>query len=134
MLGTFYYNDTNLCEQLDEAFQAWLRDIADLQNTGCTNVATEELAEIPAEFALEANYPNLFNPYTLIRYALPQRTAVRLSVYDLQGRLVWVFVGGERAAGWHEVRFEADGLPSGVYFYQMEAGVFRAVHSMMLLR
>jgi len=56
---------------------------------------------------LAANYPNPFNPSTRIRYALPQPAAVRLSVYDLRGRLVTVLVATEQATGWHEVTFES---------------------------
>ncbi len=56
------------------------------------------------------------------------------SIYDVQGRLVAVLVEAEQATGWHEVRFEAGALPSGVYFYRIEAGVFREVRQMLLLR
>ncbi len=134
MLDIFWFDETSLCEPVDDAFQAWLLGISDLRSTGCTNVATEEAAEIPAAFALETNYPNPFNPSTTIRYALPQPAAVRLSVYDVQGRLVTVLVEAEQATGWHEVGFEAGALPSGVYFYRLEAGVFRDVRQMLLLR
>ena len=134
MLDTFWFDNTDLCEPIDGVFQLWLQGISDVRRTGCTNVATEEAAEIPAAFALEANYPNPFNPTTRIRYALPQRAPVRLSVYDVQGRLVTVLVEAEQATGWHEVAFESGALPSGVYFYELEAGVFRAVRQMLLLR
>ncbi len=80
------------------------------------------------------NYPNPFNPTTRIRYALPQRAHVRLSVYDVQGRRVAVLVASEQPAGRYEVAFEAGALPSGVYFYRLEAGAFRAVRQMLLLR
>jgi hypothetical protein len=134
-LEWFWFNGTNLCEPIDPSFQAWLQGIADVQSTGCTNVATEDDAEIPTDFALESNYPNPFNPTTVIRYALPQRAPVRLSVYDVQGRRVAVLVvASEQPAGRYEVAFEAGALPSGVYFYQIEAGVFRAVRQMLLLR
>ncbi len=64
----------------------------------------------------------------------PQRAHVRLSVYDVQGRLVRVLVASEQPAGRYEVAFEAGTLPSGVYFYRVEAGAFRAVRQMLLLR
>jgi len=134
MLNTFWFNNTNLCVPIDQAFQAWLQGISDLRSTGCTNVATEEAAEIPTAFALEANYPNPFNPTTVIRYALAQQAPVHLSVYDVQGRRVAVLVASEQPAGRYEVAFEAGGLPSGVYFYRIEAGAFRAVRQMLLLR
>ena len=133
-LTTFWFDSTNLCEPIDDAFQAWLGGISSVQSTGCTNVATEEAAEVPSAFALEVNYPNPFNPATTIRYALLQRAAVRLSVYDVQGRLVRVLVEAEQATGWHEVRFEAGALPSGVYSYRLEAGAFQTMRQMLLLR
>ena len=84
MLESFRFDNTSLCEPIDDAFQSWLQGISDLGSTGCTNVATETPNEIPAAFALNQNYPNPFNPATVIRYALPQRAPVRLSVYDVQ--------------------------------------------------
>ncbi len=133
-LDRFWFENTTLCEPIDGVFQLWLQGISDVRRTGCTNVATEEAAEIPAAFALEANYPNPFNPTTRIRYALPQRAPVRLLIYDVQGRRVAVLVASEQPAGRYEVGFEAGALPSGVYFYRLEAGVFRAVRQMLLLR
>ncbi len=133
-LTSFWFDNTNLCEPIDDTFQAWLQGINELFSTGCTNVATEDAAEIPTDFALESNYPNPFNPATRIRYALPQRASVRLAVYDVQGRLINVLVETDQPAGWHEVTFEADMLPSGVYFYRIEAGVFQNARPMLLLR
>ena len=135
MLFTFWFTETDLCVPDAPAFQTWLQGIADLRSTGCTvAVATEKATEIPLVFALEGNYPNPFNPTTRIRYALPQRAPVRLSVYDVQGRLVGVLVEAEQATGWHEVTFEAGALPSGVYFYRLEAGAFRGIKAMFLVR
>ena len=126
-LETFWYDNTDLCEPFDPAFQTWLKSINNLRSSGCT-------LEIPSKFALEANYPNPFHAKTLIRYALPEQTPVRHSVYDVRGRRVAVLVAAEQPAGRHEVAFEASALPSGVYFYHFEADVFRAVRPMLLLR
>ncbi len=136
MLVTFNFADTDLCEPPDQAFQTWLQGVQNLTSTGitCVPTATENREALPSEYVLESNYPNPFNPTTLIRYALPQRAPVRLSVYDVQGRRVAVLVALEQPAGWHEVRFEAGALPSGVYFYRLEAGAFREVRQMLLLR
>ena len=99
-----------------------------------TLVATEHNADIPMEFALEGNYPNPFNPSTVITYALPQRSAVSLTVYDVQGRRVVVLMAAEQPAGWYAVTFEGSALPSGVYFYRLEAKSFHAVRPMLLLQ
>jgi len=98
-----------------------------------TNTAVDDEA-VPERFALEGNYPNPFNPATRIRYALPHRAPVRLVVYDVRGRLVAVLLEADQAAGWHEVTFEAGALSSGVYFYRLEAGAFRQVRSMLLVK
>lgn len=126
-LETFRFDNTDLCVPFDPAFQAWLKGINNLHSSGCT-------LEPPETFMLEANYPNPFNAATRIRYALPEQTPVRLSVYDLQGRRVAVLVAAEQPAGRHEVVFEANALPNGVYFYRLEADVFRAMRPMLLLR
>ncbi|MEN3038801.1 MAG: T9SS type A sorting domain-containing protein, partial [Candidatus Kryptonium sp.] len=78
-------------------------------------------ADLPDEFELYQNYPNPFNPVTYIKFDLPSQSYVRISVYDVAGRLVKNLVDGEVKAGRHVVRFEADDLASGVYFYRIVA-------------
>ncbi len=99
--------------------------------------ASETLTEttsVPASFALEGNYPNPFNPETTIPFAVPEASAVNVSVYNLLGRRVAVLVDGEMAAGRHEVRFRADDLASGVYLVRMQAGSFSHVRRMTLVK
>ena len=67
-------------------------------------------------------------------YVLASRSAVQVSVYDAMGRRVRVLVDAQQSAGRHEVVFDASGLPSGVYFYRLEAGAFRDMRQMHLLR
>jgi len=77
---------------------------------------------LPSSYGLEQNYPNPFNPSTVIQYALPQPGAVRLNVYDMMGRKVATLVDGPKAAGYHQVVFDARHLGSGAYMYRLEAG------------
>ena len=135
-LRTFTFLNTDLCEPPDAAFQAWLQSVVSVSSTGvtCTTTATDDALPIPAAFVLEPGYPNPFNVAAHIRYALPRATPVRLSVYDIGGRLVAVLVDAVQPAGWHRVRVEASAQPSGVYFYHLEAGLFRATRSLLLLR
>ena len=135
-LNFFAFYATNLCVPSDAAFRSWLTGVDVVQGTGftCTPTATEDAAELPSEYKLSPNYPNPFNPSTRIRYALPRRSSVHLTVFDALGRLVRVLREGEQAAGWHEVLFDAEGLPSGVYFYRLEAGSFRETGQMLLVR
>lgn len=91
-------------------------------------------AERPGHFRLGSNYPNPFNPATTIAFELPQAGPVRLVVFDALGRQVAVLVDGLLPAGRHTVPFRAEGLPSGVYFYQMHTASFQAVRRMVLLK
>jgi len=93
---------------------------------------------LPQAFALEQNYPNPFNPVTTIRYAVPASVGagagVRLSVYDLLGREVAVLVDEVRAAGSHQVSFDASALGSGVYLYRLTAGAETITRRMTLIK
>jgi hypothetical protein len=86
----------------------------------------------PADYVLEQNYPNPFNPVTTIRFALPRRARVTLSVYSTPGQLVSLLVNGEEEAGYHEVRFDGGRLASGVYFYRMQSGNFVQTRKLIL--
>jgi len=88
----------------------------------------------PREVALEQNYPNPFNPTTIIRYGLPQRSAVKLEVYNTLGQRVAELENGERESGYHEVRFDGSNLASGIYFYRLQAGSFVRSMKLLLLR
>jgi len=82
----------------------------------------------------KANYPNPFNPLTRIRYDVPQRSFVRIAVYDILGREVAVLVNEEKGAGSYEVEFNGLNLPSGVYFYRMGAGNFVETRKRVLVK
>ena len=96
--------------------------------------ATSAESEIPSNFTLEQNYPNPFNPATNLSFSLRGSEHVRLVIYDVLGRTVDVLLDDRLAAGRHEVSFDASGLPSGAYFYRLEAGKDVATRRMMLLR
>ena len=85
-------------------------------------------------FELEGNYPNPFNTSTVIRYALPEQTAVRLEVFDAVGRHVATLVNESIPPGKHEVHFDASGLSSGVYLYQLQSSSFTGSRRMLLVR
>jgi hypothetical protein len=85
-------------------------------------------------FSLPQNQPNPFNPRTVIRFQLPQTERVNLEVFDLGGRQVATLVQGILTAGEHEVPFSGESLPSGLYYYRLEAGDFRETRGMLLLK
>jgi agmatine deiminase len=88
----------------------------------------------PEEFYLYQNYPNPFNPQTRIQYAIGSKQFVHLRVYDVLGKEVATFVNEEKPAGSFEIEFNAAGLPSGVYFYQLKAGSYIETKKMLLLK
>ena len=71
-------------------------------------------------FELSPNYPNPFNPRTVIRYQLPATTRVDLSIYNLRGQKVTTLVSEKQPAGRHKVQWDASGFASGVYFYKLK--------------
>ena len=88
----------------------------------------------PGSFELYQNYPNPFNPTTTIRFELPERAQVTLQVFDLRGRLISRLVETICDVGSHSVGFSTAELPSGTYFYRLEAGDFKEIRKMLLLR
>lgn len=87
----------------------------------------------PSEFALYQNYPNPFNPSTMISFALPQRDNVSLKIYDILGNEVALLLSGKLEAGNHTVEFNAAGLSSGVYLYQLQNSAGNALYGKMNL-
>jgi hypothetical protein len=86
---------------------------------------------LPHAVLLCQNYPNPFNSSTTIRYSIPHRAHVSLSVFNTLGQQVAQLENGEREVGYHEAIFDASGLSSGVYFYRLQAG--RSVETKKLL-
>ncbi len=76
---------------------------------------------IPKTFSLMQNFPNPFNPVTVIDYALPVQSKVRLSIYNLLGQKIADLVNQTETAGYHSVNFNAENLSSGVYLYKISA-------------
>jgi hypothetical protein len=104
----------------------------------------EAEVKLPIVFSLDQNYPNPFNPSTVIGYQLPVSGNVTLKVYDILGNEVATLVNEEKPAGNYEIEFSAKGesasdgnvydLPSGIYFYKLQAGNFSATKKMILLK
>ena len=95
------------------------------QFSGYLNTLVE--GSLPKEFTLHSNYPNPFNPSTVISYDLSRETAVKLNVYDMKGRRINALVNQVQNAGRHHVRWNAkdargNGISAGVYLYRLEAG------------
>ncbi|MFQ5770321.1 MAG: FlgD immunoglobulin-like domain containing protein, partial [bacterium] len=92
-------------------------------------------------FRLHSNYPNPFNPHTSIPFEIGDRRAVnvQLSVYNILGQKVAILLNEQLLPGKYEVTWNArdqsgDMVPSGLYFYKMQAGAFREVGNMILVK
>lgn len=96
-----------------------------------TNISTNENS-LPNGFDLSQNYPNPFNPTTVIHYSVPSRNFVSLKVYNVLGKEIANLVSGEHNSGTYAVEFDASGLPSGIYFYQLSAGNFVTTKKMII--
>jgi CubicO group peptidase (beta-lactamase class C family) len=94
----------------------------------------EELSEIPTNFSFSQNYPNPFNPNTTISWQLPEGSNVTLKIFNTLGEEVAILVDEYKIAGRYEVEFNAAGLPSGIYFYQLRAGQYVETKKMVLIR
>lgn len=106
----------------------WRRFLSDL-------VAVENLSTaVPAGFSLSQNYPNPFHSETTITFDLPSKEFVSLRVFDALGNEVSVLVHEQLPAGTYSERWNAEGLPDGVYFYRLEAGAFSETKKLILLR
>jgi hypothetical protein len=97
-------------------------------------VTDHNVTSLPEAFALKQNYPNPFNPVTQIFYELPVDCYVTLRVYDALGREVATVLDEFQKAGYRSSTFDAGNLPSGFYFYKLQAGGFVDVKKMLILR
>ena len=100
----------------------------------CNPSGVQHSINVPDYFALGQNYPNPFNPSTFIDYQLPESNFVTLKVFDVVGHEVETLVNERQDAGNHSVKFNASNLPSGVYFYKIEAGKYRETRKLLLLK
>jgi len=89
---------------------------------------------LPSSFALHQNYPNPFNPSTTVRYDLPRTAEVRLTVYDMLGKEVWMRDEGVQDAGSYTVLFDGSRLSSGIYLFRITAGSWATLMKMVLLK
>lgn len=90
--------------------------------------------EIPKDFRLKQNFPNPFNPKTIIDFDIPKESEVELTVYNSQGKVIAVLVDQNLTAGSYRVDWNAEKFSSGIYFYTIRAGNFYESKKMVLVK
>jgi hypothetical protein len=107
-------------------------DIGAYEYTGSTGVASDN---VPRLCILAQNYPNPFNPSTTIAFAIPVKSQVTLKIFDILGREIATLMNNEIvAAGNHTKQWNAANMPSGVYFYKLQARSFTATKKLVLMK
>jgi hypothetical protein len=106
-------------------------------DSASVSIVITELGEInisPNQFELYDNYPNPFNPYTTIRYSIPDASFTTLIIYDALGNKVSNLVNETKSAGSYEVEFDASNLSSGIYYYTLQSGSLKSTKKMILTK
>ncbi len=109
----------------DNSSFAVFRIVSDLESS---------VENVPKSYKLYQNFPNPFNPKTVISYQLPVISDVDLSIYNLLGQKIVTLVSEKQKAGYHQVEWDATGFSSGVYYYKIEAGNFVETRKMVYLK
>ena len=91
-------------------------------------------SKLPDQISISQNYPNPFNPTTTIQYDLPSPTDVTIEIFDIIGRRIEILINTRQEAGHHQITWNADDVPSGVYFYRIKAGEYSETKKMLLLK
>ena len=94
-------------------------DVGGNDTTYYTSIPNENQI-LPKDYVLEQNYPNPFNSSTIINYQLSKPSFTRIKIYNITGKEVAVLVNKQKTAGKYQITFNAESLPSGIYFYTLE--------------
>lgn len=92
------------------------------------------LSSVPEVYFLDQNFPNPFNPQTNFRFGLPEGSYISLVIYNIQGQETAKLAEGYRPAGYYNIVWDAEAMPSGIYFFRLEAGSFVKSGKMLLLK
>ena len=88
----------------------------------------------PDNYSLKQNFPNPFNPTTNIQFSIPKAGPVKLTVFNIIGQTIEELINEYKDAGTYNVKFSANDLPSGIYFYKLETSGFNEIKKMLLLK
>nr|MBC8427848.1 T9SS type A sorting domain-containing protein [Candidatus Pelagibacter sp.] len=120
--------------ELIDLHVSWAKDNIDYYLPKGTTVLGLNLLTIPEQFVFHNAYPNPFNPKTTLRYEIPFDTKVSMSVYDIEGRLIVDLVQSFQTAGIYTYSWNADEIPSGLYFVKLSAGQFSQTQKVVIIK
>ena len=133
-----YFNETLLTNQLVLDYDGDGQPDTSITLTQNIITSTQDLimntAQIPDDYKLLQNHPNPFNPITVISYSLPCNSFIQLKIFNTLGKEIVTLINEEKPSGTYELTWNAENLPSGVYFYRLQAGDFVQTRKMILLK
>jgi hypothetical protein len=139
--GLYSYNSPGEPPGSDNTTDALIAGIIDNKTYGTlVGIKRNNHPKLPKRFVLYQNYPNPFNPSTRISYQMSERGHVKLTIYDLLGKVLTILIDKEQPAGYHEEEFNASSLTSGIYFYRLDitnegnSKIYSEFKKMMLLK
>jgi hypothetical protein len=118
---------------LSTGSELWF-DTVSMIKTNPTSVELNQSGIVPNNFGVMQNYPNPFNPSTTIPFSLPSTSFVSLKIFDVLGKEVATLVNEVKSAGIYKTQWNADHMPSGIYFYRLQAGSFTETKKLVLLK
>ena len=128
-VGTKYYY------YVTTVFNQWESNPSDtVQATVESITSLTEKEKVPHRYQLSQNFPNPFNPKTIIKYEIPTPNDVELSIYNIRGQKVTTLISEEQNAGYYQVEWDATKFSSGIYFYCLRTSHFTKVRKMILVR
>ena len=116
-------------QQGAELIRTWIESLGE-----ALGLSQDSKNTVPGSFKLFKAYPNPFNAVTTIGYQLPESTLVQLDIYDIGGRKITTLVNAKQPPGRYNVKWQADNLASGVYFYTLNTKEFVEVRKVLLLK
>ncbi len=110
--------------------------VEEIQNlaAGTSGIHDSKNLNIPRQYHLAQNFPNPFNPTTTIQFSIPENAPVKLSIFDITGRVVAILIDQKLIPGVYQFDWNATEAASGIYFYCIDAGVFSQTKKMILLK
>jgi Secretion system C-terminal sorting domain len=127
----YRYSDENL---FNGGYKLFYR-LKQINNDGSSEYSViVNVKVVPNHYELSQNYPNPFNPTTTIRFSLPNKTMLKIILYNALGEYVRTIADGNYEAGYYKINFNAANLSSGVYLYRFESNNYIEVKKMILLK